>query len=206
MIWTSIAGLMQRRDAHAVDDVGVLRRERRPEHQARRSWSSTAKSSTKRRRVLHHRVGAVAEELLVEACSRSGPRGGERSHAAAEGHSPQQRCRAGRCRPRGRCCGGRRSRGSRSGRVRSRRRDAEPVEQVEERLVTLRQVRDLGRPVVHLRVDVDRELAVPRRDVAVVPDPLQVRRQRPGAARAEQQVAPELEDEREQAGVVASVA
>ena len=79
--------------------------------------------------------------------------------------------------------------------------DAKPVDEVEERLVTLRQVRDLGRPVVHLQVDVDRELAVPRGLVAVVPDPLQVGRQGAGTAGAEQQVAPELEVQFDEARV-----
>src|SRR5678816_3767899 len=42
-------------------------------------------------------------------------------------------------------------------------------------LVTLGKVRGLGWPVVHLRVDVDRVLAFPRRRHQVVPDALQVR-------------------------------
>ena len=64
----------------------------------------------------------------------------------------------------------------------------------------LGEVRDLGRPVVHLGVDVDRVLAVPGGLELLVPDPLQVGRLAPGAAAGDQQVAAELEEEGGQRG------
>jgi len=54
----------------------------------------------------------------------------------------------------------------------------DPVHQVEEGLVALRQVRDLRRPVVHLDVDVRVVIDVPGAGDVLVPDPLQVGRQR----------------------------
>src|SRR5690242_19193694 len=48
----------------------------------------------------------------------------------------------------------------------------------QQRLVTLREIRRLDGPVVHLRVDVDGVLAFPRRGHQVVPDALQVGRLR----------------------------
>ena len=81
-------------------------------------------------------------------------------------------------------------------------RHAQAIDEVEELVVALGEIRDLRRPVVHLEVDVDRELAVPGRLVALVPDPLEICRQRPRATRSEEQVAPELEVELGQAGII----
>ena len=50
--------------------------------------------------------------------------------------------------------------------------DNEVFEHIEQRFVTLREVAYFGRPVVHLRVDVDRILAAPGRRDGFVPDPL----------------------------------
>ena len=68
-----------------------------------------------------------------------------------------------------------------------------------------RQVAGLGRPVVHLQVDVGVVVGVPRRVDVLVPDPLQVGRQRARPTRAEQQVAAELEPGRQQVGVGATL-
>ncbi len=47
------------------------------------------------------------------------------------------------------------------------------ADQLEQRLVTLGEVCHVSRPIVHLRVDIDRVLAPPRRLHLVVPQPLQ---------------------------------
>ena len=62
-------------------------------------------------------------------------------------------------------------------------------------------LRDLGRPVVHLGVDVDGVLAVPGRLELVVPDALQVGRLAAGAARRDQQVAAVLEEQGGERGI-----
>ena len=156
------------------------------------------------RRVLHHRVAAGAEELGVARVVVVVPQV-QRHPRPAERPQPAQRVVE------------RRGVGPQVGVVVGDEPaavvvdaggvgavDAHPVEEVEERLVTLRQRADLHRPVVHLGIDVDRELAVPPRDVHLVPDPLEVGRQRPRSARPEQQVAAELEELGEQIGVVAA--
>ena len=60
---------------------------------------------------------------------------------------------------------------------------------------------DLRRPVVHLGVDVDGVVRAPRRPHLVVPDALQVGRLRAGPARRDQQVAPVLEQQLDEAGI-----
>ena len=82
--------------------------------------------------------------------------------------------------------------------------DAQAVDQVEQGEVTVLQTRGLRGPVVHLRVDVDRELAVPGRHEALVPDSLQVRGERSGTAAREQEVAAELAVLRDEARIVLS--
>ena len=75
------------------------------------------------------------------------------------------------------------------------------LDEGEERLVGLRQVRHLGRPVVHLGVDVERPVGAPRRAHRLVPDALQVGR-RPAWPRAgDQQVAPVLVEQRREPGI-----
>ena len=59
-----------------------------------------------------------------------------------------------------------------------------------------RQIAWLGRPVVHLGVDVDRVLARPGRAHALVPDALQIGRLPAGPRTADEQVTAELEIER----------
>ena len=61
----------------------------------------------------------------------------------------------------------------------------------------------LGRPVVHLGVDVDRVLAAPGRGQAVVPDALEIGRLAAGARAADEQVAAVLEEERGEGRIVA---
>ena len=70
------------------------------------------------------------------------------------------------------------------------------------RLVALGEVRHLRRPVVHLAVDVHRPVGAPRRAHVLVPDPLQVRGLAAGAGARDEQVAPVLEDERHEGGVL----
>ena len=78
---------------------------------------------------------------------------------------------------------------------------AQLLDQVEERLVALREVRHLGRPVVHLGVDVDRVLAAPGRVHLVVPEALEVRRLGARTRAGDEQVAPVLEVGRGEARV-----
>ena len=66
-----------------------------------------------------------------------------------------------------------------------------PAQVVEKRQVHLGQVAHLRAPVVHFRVDVDGVLAVPRRVEIVVPNALQIRRQRAGTRASREQIAPE---------------
>ena len=76
--------------------------------------------------------------------------------------------------------------------------------EVEHRDVELGEVRDLGRPVVHLQVDVDVVVGVPRCLDVLVPESLQVRGQRAGSTAGDEQVAGVLEVEREQRRVLAT--
>src|SRR5262249_32124067 len=73
---------------------------------------------------------------------------------------------------------------------------------IEQWLRQLRQVRDLGGPVVHLQVDVGVVVAVPRRGQGVVPQSLQVRRKISGARAADQQVSAHLEVQGDEARIV----
>ncbi|MNT88418.1 hypothetical protein D3C72_2289830 [compost metagenome] len=58
----------------------------------------------------------------------------------------------------------------------------QPADKIEQREVTFSQIRCFSRPVVHLRVNVDRIFAVPDRQHMLIPDALQVGRQRAGPA------------------------
>ena len=73
---------------------------------------------------------------------------------------------------------------------------AQRIEKVEQRLVQLGEVGHLRRPVVHLQVDVEVIVGVPRRAHAVVPQALQVGGQIARPAAGDQQVAAELEVQR----------
>ena len=75
----------------------------------------------------------------------------------------------------------------------------------EQRLGTLGEVGHLGRPVVHLRVDVGRVLRIPHGIHVLVPDPLQVGRLRARTRRGDQHIAPELEQQRREGRVVGAV-
>ena len=78
---------------------------------------------------------------------------------------------------------------------------AQRFEIVEERLMELGEVRHFRRPVIHLQVDVEVIVAVPRREHAVVPQPLQVRGEPARAAARNQQIAAELKVERFEAEI-----
>ena len=66
---------------------------------------------------------------------------------------------------------------------------------VEQRNVTRCEVGGLGKPVVHLDIDVEVVVAIPRRRVFLCPDSLEVCREPAGPAGADEEVAPELEEE-----------
>src|SRR5687768_9856695 len=70
------------------------------------------------------------------------------------------------------------------------------LEIVEERLMQLGKIGHFGRPVVHLQIDVEVIVAVPRREHAVVPETLQIRWKSAGAAACDQQVAAKLKIQR----------
>ena len=74
-------------------------------------------------------------------------------------------------------------------------------DKVEERPSRLRKIADLGRPVVHLEIDVGGVFAVPRRSHAFVPDALQVGGHGAGTAAPHQEIAAELEVERSETGI-----
>ena len=78
-------------------------------------------------------------------------------------------------------------------------------DQIKQRQVTLGQVRRLGRPVVHLHIDVDMVVRRPRRRVRFVPQPLQVGRQPRPPRRAHQQVAAVLKEHRLQLRIDAAL-
>ena len=78
---------------------------------------------------------------------------------------------------------------------------AQRLEIVEEGLMELGEVRHFRRPVIHLQVDVEVVVAVPRREHAVVPQPLQVRGEPARAAARNQQIAAELKIERFEAEI-----
>src|SRR5262245_7705041 len=71
-------------------------------------------------------------------------------------------------------------------------------ERREQRFVTFREARQFGRPVVHLRVDVDRPLAVPWWVFRLVPNALQIGRLRTGTRTGDQEVPSKLKIERRQ--------
>ncbi len=79
--------------------------------------------------------------------------------------------------------------------------DGDLPEHVEEGLVALGEVRHLGRPVVHLGVDVDRVLAAPGWRDRLIPDALEVGGLSAGAAAGDQEIAAELEAEGLQVGI-----
>jgi len=194
-----------RRRRAVLEAVRQLGRQRRPREQA--ALVVLVQVVHEEGRALREqRVGPAAEELLVAAEAvvlpqmECEPRGAHGPHEGAVGLADHRRVgeavqvvvRHEAAAP-----------------VQSlRRRPAvggHAVDEVEERLVALRKVADLGRPVVHLRVDVDGVLALPGRDEALVPDPLEIGRQRPWAAGGDKQVAAELEVEGHQRGVLGAL-
>ena len=66
---------------------------------------------------------------------------------------------------------------------------------VEQRHVTRGEVGGLGKPVVHLDIDVEVVVAIPRRRIFLCPDSLKVCREPAGPAGADEEVAPNLEKE-----------
>src|ERR1051326_6764679 len=73
--------------------------------------------------------------------------------------------------------------------------DAQLVDQIEERFVTLGQVARLCRPVVHLGVDVQRPVRAPGRTDLVVPDALEIGGLRPRPRAGDEEIAAVLEVE-----------
>ena len=76
------------------------------------------------------------------------------------------------------------------------------VSQVEERFVTFGQVADLCGPVVHLDVDIDVVIAVPRRFDVLVPDTLEVCRHAAGTRTGHQKITAELKVQGAQGRIV----
>ncbi|MNO42713.1 hypothetical protein D3C76_329100 [compost metagenome] len=68
-----------------------------------------------------------------------------------------------------------------------------PLDQIEQRLMAFGQITDFGWPVIHLRIDIDREFAVPGRAEAVIPNALKIRGQGARAAGRDKQIAAILE-------------
>ena len=81
----------------------------------------------------------------------------------------------------------------------------ELADHAEERLGALGEVADLGRPVVHLGVDVGRVFRIPHGIHVLVPDPLEVGRLRSRTRGRDEKVAAELEDEGAEGGIVRPV-
>ncbi len=79
--------------------------------------------------------------------------------------------------------------------------DPEVVQKLHQRLMHLRQICSLRRPVVHLRIDVDRIVGAPRRAQVLVPDALQVRRKGSRSGACYQQIAAILEQQRISGGI-----
>ena len=79
------------------------------------------------------------------------------------------------------------------------------MREIQQRPGEVAQTRHFRRPVVLLQVDVDRIVAAPRRIHALVPEPLQVRRDTCRTGRRDEQVAPVLEIQGLQPGVRAAL-
>ena len=174
--------------------ITILRRHRGPAHEtAARILDEVVEKEL--RRLLHHRIRAREEraiglEQVVLPQMLREPRG------------------AGRPQPRARQIAGRReapdvgdvmrdeparavvhARGLAAGL-------AQRIEKLKQRLVQLGKVGHLRRPVVHLQIDVEVIVGVPRRAHAVVPHALQIRGKIARPAAGDQQVAAELEVQR----------
>ena len=72
----------------------------------------------------------------------------------------------------------------------------------DERGIAFRKIGHLGRPIIHLHVDIAMVVALPCRIVHVVPQPLQVTGQLASARRAEHEVTPILEIEHVEVSIV----
>ena len=83
-----------------------------------------------------------------------------------------------------------------------RTRGGEFADHLQQRLVTFGQVGGLGRPVVHLGVDVDRVVAAPGGAHLVVPQSLQVGRLRPRTAAGDEEIPAVLEQQRRERRIV----
>ena len=71
-----------------------------------------------------------------------------------------------------------------------------------QRQMQLREVGHLRRPMIHLQIDVQVIVSIPRRMDRVAPESLQVGRQQADTRRGDQQVATELEVKRHQRGIL----
>ena len=173
----------------------VLRRNRRYADQPAVPGLLGQKIEKKLAGFLHHRIdlrqiGRIAAEkvtvpqMLAEPSVRRGPHAAERriDHAA---DTPDVRIVVGRP-------------STRPVHLRGRlpARNAQVADHVDQRSVQFGQVRRLGRPVVHFRIDVDRVLAVPCRKSLMIPNALQIGWLTAGLRRTDQQIATELKIER----------
>ena len=80
--------------------------------------------------------------------------------------------------------------------------DHEIVNHVEQRLVTLTEIRDLDGPIVHLGVDVDRVFTFPRRIELLVPDALKISGLVTRTAAGDEKITSVLEMQRRQRRII----
>ena len=167
----------------------VFGRGTRPRHElarsgdpARASRGGRAKRRAESGTRASRRKGAVAREPVVLHEVARRPR------AAHLPERPLRRCPCSGSRARRRSCSARRTRASHRSRARGAALSmaAHAVDEIEERSSRLREVRHLGRPVVHLDVDVDVIVGAPRRLQLLVPEALEVGRHAARARRRDQ--------------------
>src|SRR5690554_3989448 len=71
--------------------------------------------------------------------------------------------------------------------------------------MALRQVAHFSRPVIHLRIDVDRVVAAPRRAELVIPYALQICRLSTGPGTGDEQITPILKQELDETGIAGTI-
>ena len=188
-------------DLSVREPIPVFRRHRRPAHEpARRARIFDEVVEEKLRGLLHHRIrlrqkrAIGVEEIVLPQMLRQPRRAGR----------PQARSRAIAWRRESPDVADVMRHESARAVMHARglpSRLAQRFEIVEQRLMQLGEIRHFRRPVVHLQIDVQVVVAVPRRKHAVVPQTLQVRRQPARAAARDQQIAAELKVERFEAEI-----
>ena len=153
---------------------------------------------------MHQRApGRAARGKWDHGRTRNVPRDSGRARHRRLARSPRARRWVPMC-ARGQCCGEPPSRGHPSAFWPCGRRLGQVHDHRVQRLDTLGQIARLGRPVIHLGVDVDGVLAAPRRAHAGIPQALQRRRLSAWSRAAQQEVTAELKVESYELRVVAA--